>query len=287
MLSGSSGARLAVLTVSTLVVGLLTMLPLAHGDGADGPVRPSRQVPGVQPASLELARLQRKIREVQAAFGRDRQHAAERVSVVRSEARAVERTLKALQERLEKRRAEIEKKREELAGQKAKIEQVESREEALKKKMAAFLDGVKEGVAASIPWKRERRLEQIDRVQKVLKDPLTVASSGLGAVGRIQQEEEALGRLVETGVLEVDTSAGKAEVRGFHLGLLAVIFSNDDGSVLGYARSGEELEDGLSAMAGADIAARGYQVAVDILRRRRTPAIVEIFLPSLPVKGDR
>jgi hypothetical protein len=33
-------------------------------------------------------------------------------------------------------------------------------------------------------------------------------------------------------------------------------------------------------------AAEGYLVAVDILRRRRTPSLVGLYLPSLPVRKE-
>ncbi len=276
----------SLLTLSGVLLLTSVLSDFAHGDeNSKGEVRPSRSVPGVTKASQDLTKLQRKIRQAQSQFSKDRRFATDRANQIRGEVKAVQRTIKALQERLEKRKAEIEKKKAALDEKKKTIEERDSREESLKGILSNFLGSVEELVDSSIPWKKSDRKRQITQVKKVLTDKLTIASSALGAVGRVHQEEEALGRLVETSVLKINGPDGETEVRGFHLGLMAVIFANEDGSILGYARSGQQLEDGLGSLTEGDLAQRGYLVAVDILRRRRTPAIVELLLPSLPVKG--
>ncbi len=133
-------------------------------------------------------------------------------------------------------------------------------------------------------WKTSLRNTSLEKVKSVLALDKTALGEGLGAISRIQREEESLARLVETGVLEIDRGSETTAVQAFHLGLLAIIFASEDGRLAGYAQRGEEPEASLDTAREAS-AVEGYLTAVDILRRRRTPTVVDLYLPSLPVSG--
>jgi hypothetical protein len=262
--------------------------PDAAAPAADAAVRTSRTASdAVAKANEELLSLQKEIRNLRAGAEEARESQGERLNEIAREKRVAERAVEHLG-------AQAAKKEKENAEKKAKLAAEESALAALKKPSAAivqsikkFLDDLEAMVDAGIPWKVESRKTSIAQARETLSGANPNPSSALAAAARVALEEEALARLVESSVVEIEAGKERLAVQAFHLGLLAVIFANEDGSVLGFADPGKKLEDGLDAARGNADAARGYLVAVDILRRRRTPSLVDIYLPSIRAADSR
>jgi hypothetical protein len=97
----------------------------------------------------------------------------------------------------------------------------------------------------------------------------------------------------------MEVAGERQSIPAFRLGLLAVIYMSDDGSILGCAQAGQSLEQGRieTGSSGEDSAKKaigkvtaGYESVLAILRRRLGPRVVDVFLPSVPVgggEGDR
>lgn len=255
-------------------------------DDPGRPVRTTEPVPGVDAASQRLIDLQKKIRDLKAEAFRNRKSMQARLGEISSEKKAVRRTIVSLGERVQKGREEIAGKRASLEKKETELEEKAAFSKTLREILEGYLDTVESLVQKGIPWKKSDRIKSLEQIRGVVTDENTNDSSALAAVGRLQEEEEALGRLVETSSLQLSLGGKEIAVQGFHLGLLAVIFANEDGSILGFAQAGQALEDGLTSVSRDEVAASGYLMAVDILRRKRTPGIVEIYLPSLPTAGE-
>lgn len=230
----------------------------------------------------ELSRLQRKLRTLRTEAMNARKTQVDRRKELASEERVLERGLDGLKALLEKRRAEVEKRKTETEEKKEKIAGLTKRAEAIQASFQEFLDRVDKHIASSIDWKTRLRKSSLEKVKSVVAQDKTALGEGLGAISRIQKEEESLARLVETGVLQLKLDGETTAVQAFHLGLLAVVFASEDGRLVGYAQRGEDPADSLDAAREAG-AVEGYLTAVDILRRRRTPTVVDLYLPSLPV----
>ena len=250
-----------------------------------GPVRSSiAPTSPLGKASEELMSLQHKLRELRGKSQEDRKSQEERLKEILAEGRAVQRTLDGLNEQVAKREKEASEKRSKVSADETAARKLKGPSQAIFVAMKDFLDRVEKHVEAGIPWKIEARKASIAQAREILAAPNAALASALQTVARIHTEEEALGRLVESGTVEIDLGYGRAAVQAFHLGLLGVIFANEDGSVLGFAQAGQKLEDGLASVKGNPAAAEGYMIAVDILRRRRTPSIVDLYVPSLPLR---
>jgi flagellar motility protein MotE (MotC chaperone) len=235
-------------------------------------------------SSQELLAIQNRIRDARTKALETRRSQNERLKDLGAENRSVQRTLDVLEEEIAKREREIREKKEALQGEEKEVEKLKKPTETMLAALRGFLDKVEAKVAAGIAWKIELRKNSISGVRDLLKSPGTSPASGLAALGRVQQEEEALGRLVESGTVEIDAGKDRLAVQAFHLGLLGVIFANDDGTVLGFAKAGQKLEDGLDVSIADGKAAYAYMAAVDMLRRRRTPSLLDLYFPALPVR---
>ena len=205
-----------------------------------------------------------------------------------AEERSVGQTLESLRRKLDKLKEQRDAKRAEIDKLRGETAEKHAASQVLVERTSTFLEEVVARIAKDIPWNREERIAAIERTRKSLipaieKERKNVSpGAALAAASRVQKEEEAQARLVEQSAVNLKTSDGTLNVQAFHLGLLAVVFASEDGTVLGYAGAGQKLEDGLETVAGKPEAADGYLRAVDILRRRRTPDIVELYFPSMP-----
>jgi hypothetical protein len=266
----------------------------AQGAG-DRTVRTSRTASGpVAKANEELLALQEEIRKIRAGADETRRSQAERLKQLAQEKRMADRAIEHLGAQKAKKEKENTEKKAKLASEESALAKLKEPSAAIVQSMRRFLDEVEAMVDAGIPWKVEQRKTSIAQARESVSGANPNPSAALAAAARIALEEEALARLVESSVVEIDTGKERLAVQAFHLGLLAVIFANEDGTVLGFAEAGRKLEDGLDAARGNPDAARGYLVAVDILRRRRTPSLVDLYLPSIrtaetasPVEGGK
>lgn len=251
------------------------------------PVAAQNEVPTPAPETAELAkeleRLHQQIRDRRRESFERRTLAQERIEELTSQKRALERGNRALQKELDKRASK-------LAGQEAKLKEHQDTAKELnetyaefRQRLTQFCDNVKQRIESGIHWKLESRINGLGLVTDLLKDSATSPAMGISAIGRIQSEQEALGRLVEPANFEIKHNEELIQVSGFHLGLLAIAFANQDGNVIGFAQRGQTLEQGVEAVRNNPAAADGYLRAIDILERRRTPALVDLVLPFLPV----
>lgn len=256
------------------------------------PVRPSVQPAGsADPAAVaklneELLSLQHRIREERAAAAKNRVSLQARVNELKAEERLVSRSLDALKEELARREKELAEKTKRRDEEAAALAKLKAPSEKIASAARSYLEDVKALVASGIPWKIDERTQAIDGVLRLLSAKDAPASTAVSAAARIHAEEEALGRLVESAAVSVTVGKEEFAVEAFHLGLIAVIYASEDAAILGFARAGDALEDGLDAAKGNPAAAAGYLAAVDILRRRRTPALVDLFIPAFAVHGE-
>ncbi|MGE3165698.1 MAG: DUF3450 family protein [Planctomycetota bacterium] len=211
----------------------------------------------------------------------------QRLEELASERKALERAVAALEKELSKRKeAQVTREREH-ARLAAERDQLAGEAEQLRRRMREYAQRVRAQVSASIPW---QQVERMDLVQSILARLETKGSSDgsvspaqdLEAVASLQTSEESLARLVEAGSLTLSIGSEQTSVRAFRWGLLAVLFANEGGSTAGFCRAGEALLDGVKSLTPYPDAASGYERALDILARRRTPALVDLRIPSLP-----
>jgi hypothetical protein len=283
---------LPALSFAVCVLGGAPVLRAQQGaagntDAPSKPVRSSIQPEqAVSKVNEELIALQWKIRAARAKALENRKAQHRTIRDLAGQHRAVARTLQVLETETADLEKELTQKKTQLAGEQKKLADLEEPTKKLLESMKEYLDKVEAHVESGMPWQKTERKRAIQQVRDLLGAEDATPSAGLGAVGRIHQEEESLGRLVESGTVEVNLGKEAVAVQAFHLGLLAVIFANEDATVIGFARAGETLEEGLEATMGNPEAASGYMAAVDILRRRRTPSIIDLYLPSLPVREE-
>lgn len=257
---------------------------LAAERPADGTVRASR-ADLIRRASSRLTQAQNRIRAERAKALDTRRSQMERLRELTTERRAVERTLASARREIERLRDETKRREEKLAEIEEQTAASKERARVLLAAVGRYFDRVEDLVKAGIPWQREDRLKALTEARKTLEGETPNPAAALAAAGRVQKEEESLARLVETGKVRLDLGSETFDLSAFHLGLLAVVYSSSDREIVGFVRAGQDLADGRAAVEGNPAAADGYLRAVDILQRRRTPSLVELYFPSLPVGG--
>lgn len=236
----------------------------------------------------QLEALQNRMRRLMRDAQERRKAQQERLRDLAAEKRALTRTVSSLEKENEKRQADLDETKKALSSVDEEMAELRKKSAALVATLDAYLKKLATSVRGGIPWRREERLQSIADARKNLADAKAAASTALATVARLQKEEEALGRLVETATLELDLPSGeRVAVQGFHLGLLAVIFASEDAHILGFCRQGQSLRDGLTTVQEHPDAADGYLKAIEILKRQRTPALVDLYLPALPVGKEK
>lgn len=195
---------------------------------------------------------------------------------------------------VEARKAEDASLCEKLDGVKKEIAQVEGEKErindfakGLARATSSYFDQLDRLVRDGIPWKRARRRRAIKEARFFAEqdrpDPVTL----LSAAERLQKQEEALGRMVESGTVRLDLSGTPREVQAFHIGRIGVVFADPEGDVAGFARAGESLADACKAFQGHAKARDTYGRALDVLFKRRAPHVADLYLPGFDGKGER
>lgn len=233
----------------------------------------------------ELAVLQEKLRRRSMEELERRKSQLSRLNQLRYESRNQERLNSAIQKQV----SELEEKIAESVGKSSaairEAEQILAQENILKERVRQFLDALKNRILGGIPWKISERSRTIDNALELIQSEETSAQVAIATAGRMVKEQEALGRLVEFGIVEIEVNGETRGIQGFHFGLLGVVFSDAEGNVFGWAGPGQSLETGIAAVSSE--ASEGYLMAVDILNRRRTPGLVNLQIPSLQMKGDQ
>lgn len=255
---------------------------VAEGPPVDGQKTQEKSTGGLE---KELAVLQEKLRRRSMEELERRKSQLSRLNQLRYESRNQERLNSAIQKQV----SELEKKISESVGKSSaairETEQILTQENLLKERIRRFLDALKDRILGGIPWKISERVRTIDNAFELIQSEETSAQVAIATAGRMVKEQEALGRLVEFGIVEIEVDGETRGIQGFHFGLLGVVFSDAEGNVFGWAGPGQSLENGIAA--GSSEASEGYLMAVDILNRRRTPGLVNLQIPSLQMKGDQ
>ena len=258
-----------------------------QGVVAEGPPVDGQKTQEISTGGLEkeLAVLQEKLRRRSMEELERRKSQLSRLNQLRYESRNQERLNSAIQKQV----SELEKKISESVGKSSaairETEQILTQENLLKERIRRFLDVLKDRILGGIPWKISERVRTIDNALELIQSEETSAQVAIATAGRMVKEQEALGRLVEFGIVEIEVDGETRGIQGFHFGLLGVVFSDAEGNVFGWAGPGQSLENGIAA--GPSEASEGYLMAVDILNRRRTPGLVNLQIPSLQMKGDQ
>ena len=263
-------------------IGTAVLLSAQLYGQADTPVQ--RSDSESETKSQELMRLQDQLRRRSEAALQRRREQQDRLDALRAELNAGRRRNDAIQREIDQRKSRLEEISAQTAEAMTKDERIADEEQKLKDRTEQFLSSLQRRVESGIPWKISERVHAIQEAVTLIGDQRTNAASALATAGRLLRDQEALGRLIESSILEIETPDGPKAVSGVHLGLIGVIFASDDGTLLGFSGAGESLEAGLSAVDGRPEAAKGYLHTVDILNRRRTPQLVDLLLPKLPVE---
>ena len=236
-------------------------------------------------ASAELLDLQEKIRAAEQEARSRREAAVARLTTIGDEKRALERTREALKHEVERGEKELAQKKEALAAREKEVARLRHEASTLAEPAKQFLNHAEKLVEAGIPWKIEERKKRIAEAREKATAADSNPAEWLAAIGRIEEEEEALGRLVEAGTVDLELENQYLPVQAIHLGLLGVIYAGE-GQVVGYARKGERLEEGIAFLKGKPAAAEAARRALEMVRRERAPGIVNLELPPLARESE-
>ncbi len=264
-----------------------------RNDGAESRKRTARKTAAGRSAREQFARaseelldLQARIRASESRLAERRRTSEERLRELTEEGRAAERSVELLKKAVEKRESS-------LAAAKGAVQTREKEAGRLQHELTGALEPLKQhldravkAIEGGIAWKMAERKAAAEGARESLGQTAAQPFEPLQRVGRLQTEEEALGKLVEAGTVELEVQGEKAAVPAFHLGLLGVVLVSPEGRIAGFAGPGQRLEDGPAAAKGQPEAPKGYVQALEILRRRRAPGIVDLYIPSLPVQSS-
>jgi len=234
---------------------------------------------------IELSTLQEKLRRRSLEELERRKAQLNRLDQLRYESRNQERLNNAIQKTLSELDQKISESDAKTSLAVNESMEIQTQENRLKERVVGFLQSLKNRISNGIPWKKSERVASVETSLQLIRNEDTSAQAAIAAAGRMVKEQEALGRLVEFGIIEVEVDGETRGIEGFHFGLLGVVFSDAEGNVFGWAGPGQSIESGISK--DSSDSATGYLMAVDILNRKRTPGLVNIQVPSLQVKGDQ
>lgn len=286
-------SKLVVLMLAGAIwIGLPAMVGVAQDPIPDPSTDTDQPAPspGLRRSDVaaELAQINAETRELRTAALATRRAQQDRIKSLSSELQAKERTLGLVSKDLEKTRQLVEQRRAELI---AIVERCEQRSRVfaeLKAEVSRLLSDIEARIGAGVPWQHESRKNLLKLSKQSVDRKATTPAEALAILGRHQREEESLGRLVEVDNLSVLVPGeGAVAVKAVRIGLLCVIYSNPEGSIIGFSSPGKSLEDGLKLVRDNPEAAEGYLQAIEILNRERNAALIDLFFPSLPLEEDR
>jgi hypothetical protein len=235
----------------------------------------------------ELQAVNKEIMELEKRLSRLRQFWQKtRTSLERDLGRA-QRQVDARESHVKSLEAKIQKQKEELKTLEKKEADVTRNCKELARSALAYFGKVREMILAGIPWRKTRRIQNVatgeDLVRSDKPNPISVVS----AVERIQKREEATGRITESGTVRITKDGKKREVQAFHLGRIALVFADKEGTVGGFVLPGGTIEKAASENTRHPGAMSTFIRAIDVLFKRRAPHIADLFFPGLPVSGKK
>ncbi len=237
-------------------------------------------------ASGELLDLQARIRAAEARLLDRRRTSEERLRDLAAEKLAAERSLESLKGAGEAREKVLASLKASLAAREKEAARLQHELSAALEPLKQHFDRVEKLIDGGIAWKVNERKAAVRKARESFGGRDAQPAPGLQRAGLLQEEEEALGKLVEAGAVEVELHGESAAVPAFHLGLLGVVLVSPEGKIAGFAGPGQSLKEGLDASKGHTDASKGYLQAIEILRRRRAPGLVDLHVPSLPTQVE-
>ncbi|HVR74473.1 MAG TPA: DUF3450 family protein [Planctomycetota bacterium] len=240
----------------------------------------------IQRARDELLDLERKLQAVERRALARVKAEEERLESLAFQKLTAIRAVEVLKDEVVRHEKELGAKKENLAREEKDLLKLQLEEKGLLDPLRSALDRFERHIDSGIPWMKELRKSHVAPVRELVSGPEPEPARALQAIGRMQESEEALARTVEPGFVEVEIQGERKALPAFHLGLLAVIFSSEDGSVRGFVERGQKVEAGPEQVQVGPEVDTGYKTALDILRRRLTPRIVDLYIPSLKTGSE-
>ena len=277
----------AIAAILALVLSGLDTAP-AQDAGAGEPAPPKAlptraELAELNRASEELASILRKSRELELQSRKRRASQKETIEKLAADKIAAERSVAVLD-------AEVKKHEKELAEKKAKLGKAEKDAAASTQEAAAVIDPLKghldlieSHIENGIPWRIASRKTAVQEARRVVTSPSASPAQAVAAVCNVQEAEEALGRVIEPGVIEMELDGEQRALGAFHVGLVGAAFASEDGKTSGWVVPGQKPEESLHTAAGAG---KAYLDALDMLRRRRLPRVLDLLIPSLPAPKE-
>ena len=278
------GAVAAILLIALSGLGTAPAQETGSGEPAPPKALPTRpELAELNRASEELASILRKSRELESQSRKRRASQKEAIEKLAADKIAAERSVAVLD-------AEVKKLEKELAEKKAKLQKAEKDATASAQEAAAVIDPLKghldlieSHIESGIPWRIASRKAAVQDARRVVTSPSASPAQAVAAVCNVQEAEEALGRVIEPGVIEIEMDGEKRALGAFHVGLVGAAFTSEDGKTSGWVIPGQKPEESLHTAAGAG---KAYLDALDMLRRRRLPRVLDLFLPALPAPKE-
>ncbi len=238
-------------------------------------------------AREELLDLGRRMRELEDGALVRRKAAEARLDALAAERQNAARAVQALKAHAEKREKELAARKELETKETREAARLESERKALLETIRQSLERLRRRIETGIPWKLAERKAAVDKALEALAAADAEPATALAGMRRLQEHEESLGRLVEAGVLEVDVRGERRIVPAIRLGLLGIAFTSADCSFAGFVGRGQKVEEVVArALAAEERYGGAYIEALEILRGRRSPRIVDLYIPALPLNEE-
>jgi len=243
-----------------------------------------------------LLGLQKRARDLEAKSLERRRAAQERLDALAEEQKTLDRTVKVLSEQVTQLEVELAQKKEAATKDEKEAARLTRDEEAVFEAARRFVDRLEKSIDAGIPWMVEGRKDAAEKARRAISAPTQTPAKALSMAAALHESEEALGRSCEASVVDLELDGVERSVPALRLGLLAIAYSSEDGSVLGYVQRGQTLKEGNIETGGKEgddkgrektlsRVASGYRTAIDVLQRRLTPRVVDLYVPVVPLAG--
>lgn len=257
--------------------------------------RPGSDPPEVRPSLPtdsagqweELSTLQQQLRRLLQAEQTQRLVQQERLKELALEKKGSERLLATVQGEVRRREEELARKQAELQTVEKELADLKSQRQAPCQAILAYLNTLEESIRGGVPWRKPERLAGISDTRTRASAPDATPAAVLDAVVRQQKNEEAIAKSVEIASSQVESGGKKHSVEVLHLGLIAVIFANEAGSVAGVCIQGADFEQGARA-AGAHAAARASILeAIAAAKAPDASPVVEVWIPGVGTEKEQ
>jgi hypothetical protein len=274
-------------TIGIIATGILVsagLLSAQDGGSESGKTAPKqeedlhRKMGELDEVNKEILELEKRLNRLRGFWQKNRAALERDLGRARRQVDARAGHVKTIEEKMKSRKQE-------LGDLEKKASCAEENCQKLGKLALGYFGSIKALIRGGIPWRKERRLGTVATGEDLVKSEKPNPISILSAVERIQKREESIGRITESGTVRVEKDGEEREIQAFHLGRVALIFADKEGTVAGYVLPGGTVEDAAQEKAGHPDAMSTYIRAIDVLFKRRAPHIADLFFAGLPLGG--